>query len=234
MRLIWCILGFLRPGCARDQQRDNRPSIAPLILTDSPEIGLGGELRIFLYLDEVPLFLLGGQGGGDTRLFNLYLINGKKVRFVIGLGFVLLVLIDLGLILIDLIKITVEMSFSSPFMDTSTVVFGLELIFVNNEIGRPIKIVEDCVPPPAKVFDLDWIARPYRDKELGPCFNVDASENLLVFICDPVISSFITVLRVDFSSVSEVVLGILNPPPFYPCEFWEQWGRNRPDNQTAE
>ena len=77
---------------------------------------------------------------------------------------------------------------------------------------RSTRIVEDCAPPPAKVFDLDWTARPYRDKELGPRFNVDASENLLVFICDPVVSSFITVLRVDLSSVSEVVLGVLNPP----------------------
>ena len=173
-----------------------------------------GELRILLYLDEVPLFLLGGQGSSDACLFNLYLINGNKVRFVVAFGFILLVLIDLGLILVDLIEITVEMSFSSPFVVTSTVVFGLEPVFVNNEFGRPVKIVEDCAPPPAKVFDLDWTARPYRDKELGPRFNVDAGENLLVFICDPVVSSFITVLRVDLSSVSEVVLGVLNPPPF--------------------
>ena len=73
-------------------------------------------------------------------------------------------------------------------MVTSTVVFGLDPVFVNDEFGRPVKIVEDCAPPPAKVFDLDWTARPYRDKELGSSFNVDASENLLVLICDPVVS----------------------------------------------
>ena len=45
-----------------------------------------------LDLDEVPLFLLGGQGSSDTRLFNLYLICGNKVRFVTTLGFRPLVL----------------------------------------------------------------------------------------------------------------------------------------------
>ena len=54
---------------------------------------------------------------------------------------------DLGLVLIDLIKITVEMSFSSPFMVSSTVVLGLEPVFVNNKFGRSVKIVEDCAPP---------------------------------------------------------------------------------------
>ena len=109
-------------------------------------------------------------------------------------GFILLVLIDLGLVLIDLIKITVKMSFSSPFMVSSTVVLGLEPVFVNNKFGRSVKVVEDCAPPPAKVSDLDWTARPYRDKELGSGFDVDTSENLLVFICYPVVSSLINVL----------------------------------------
>ena len=119
-------------------------------------------------------------------------------------------------------------------MVSSTVVLGLEPVFVNNKFGRSVKVVEDCAPPPAKVSDLDWTARPYRDKELSSGFNVDTSENLLVFICYPVVSSLINVLRVDLSGMSEVVLGVLNPPPFYPCESWEQWGRSRPDNQTAE
>ena len=74
----------------------------------------------------------------------------KSVAF----GFILLVLIDLGLTLIDLIKITVEMSFSSPFVVTSTVVFGLDPVFVNNKFGRSVQIVEDCTPPPAKVLIL--------------------------------------------------------------------------------
>ena len=43
-------------------------------------------------------------------------------------------LIDLSLILIDLIEITVEMGFSSPFMITSAVIFGLEPVLVNNEL----------------------------------------------------------------------------------------------------
>ena len=79
-----------------------------------------------------------------------------------------------------------------------SVVLGLEPVFVNNKFGRSVKIVEDCTPPPAKVSDLDWTARPYRDKELGSGFNVDTSENLLVFIRYPVVSSLINVLESIF------------------------------------
>ena len=74
-------------------------------------------------------------------------------------------------------------------MVPSTVVLGLKPVFINNKFGRSVKVVEDCAPPPAEVSDLDWTARPYRDKELGSGFNVDTSENLLIFVCYPVVSS---------------------------------------------